>query len=130
LNFLIRSACISLFPRTDALPGVVDTDLDAFLVRFRRETTALLWLGVVLGAIVFALTPILTVYLPLPAFFLPPKLRDKHADRIASHPVYLLRQAIVVVKMAGGLCWATHPSVRARFALPPYPDEPSVWRTS
>ena len=130
MHFLIRAACVALYPRTETLPGVIDTDLDGFLVRFRRESNGLLWLGLVAGTLVFTLTPLITVYLPLPSFLLPRRLLDKHADRIASHRFYLLRQAIVVVKMAGGLCWGAHPKVRAAFALPPYPEEPSRWRTT
>lgn len=112
------------------MPGIEDTDLDAFLVRFRRESSFLLWLGVVAGAFVFAITPLITTGIPLPAFLLSKRLRDRHANRIASHPIYLLRQAVMLVKLAAGLCWGGHPKVRAAFALPPYPDEPSRWRTS
>lgn len=127
---LVRSACVALYPRTESLPGIEDTDLDAFLLRFRRESSFLLWFGVVLGAVVFALSPVLTTGVPLPAFLLPRGLRDRHATRIASHPIYLLRQAVMLVKLAAGLCWGAHPKVRAVFALPAYPAEPSAWRGS
>ncbi|MCC6810772.1 MAG: hypothetical protein IT381_25310 [Deltaproteobacteria bacterium] len=130
MHFLIRAACVALYPRTETLPGVIDTDIDGFLRRFRKESNGLLWLGLVAGTLIFTATPLITVFLPLPSFLLPRRLLDKHADRIASHRVYLLRQAIVVVKMAAGLCWGAHPKVRAAFALPPYPDEPSRWRTT
>ena len=112
------------------MPGIEDTDLDAFLLRFRSESSGLLWLGVVAGALVFAITPILTTGVPLPAFLLPRGLRDRHANRIATHPIYLLRQAVMLVKLAAGLCWGGHPKVRAAFALPPYADEPPSWRES
>lgn len=127
---LIKHACIALYPRTDALPGVADTELDTFLRRFRQDTTFLMWLGVVAGTLIFELSPLITVYLPLPAFLLPRRVLDRHAERIASHRVYLLRQAIVVVKLVAGMCWAMHPTVRAHFAMKPYPPEPNTWRTS
>ena len=71
-----RSAIVLLYPRTEGLPGAEDCDLDAFLERFRRETTPLMWLGVVLGAVVFHLTPFMTVFLPVPAFWLSPSLES------------------------------------------------------
>ncbi len=130
LTWLIREAIVRLYPREGDLPGAEDCDLDAFLDRFRRETTPLMWLGVVLGAIVFHLTPLLTVFVPLPAFALSGELADRHAERISTSDVYLLRQALFLVKLVAGLAWGGHPSVRARFALAPYPPDPGTWRTS
>lgn len=127
--FLIRAAALALYPRTDELPGVIDTDVDTFLRRFKREANGIMWAGVVLGALIFTLTPLLTVYLPLPSFLLTARTLDKHADRIANFPIYLVRQAVIPLKLVAGLCWASHPTVRAKFALPPYPAEPSVWRS-
>jgi hypothetical protein len=127
--FLVRSACFALYPRTDKLPGLVDLDFDRFYRQFRQEAPLLLRLGVVLGALVFTLTPLLTVGWPLPSLFLPKPTLDTHAQRIASHRVYLLRQVVLLVKVAGGLCYGAHPKVRAAFALAPYPEEPAVWRS-
>ncbi len=125
---LVRSAIVAMYPRTDALPGAEDCDLDAFLVRFREDTTPLMWLGVVLGAVLFHLSPVVTVFVPLPAFLLPPSLADRHAHKITTTNVYLLRQAVFLVKLAAGLAWGTHPEVRRRFALPPLPPDPGTWR--
>ncbi len=125
---LVRSAIVLLYPRTDLLPGAEDCDLDRFLARFRRESTTLVWLGVVLGAVVFHLSPVFTVHVPLPAFLLSPDLADRHAERISNSHVYLVRQTIFLVKFAAGLAWGAHPSVRARFALAPMPADPGTWR--
>lgn len=119
-----------LYPRTDDWPGAEDCELDAFLERFRKESTALMWLGVVLGAIVFHLTPILTVRRPLPAFLLSPELGDRHAHAISSIDVYLIRQSIFLVKLPGGLVWGMHPSVRERFALRALEGDPGTFRAS
>ena len=119
-----------LYPRVGDLPGAEDCDLDAFLDRFRRETTALVWIGLVLGAIVFQLTPVMTVLLPLPASLLPAELGKRHAERIASSNVYLVRQSVFLVKLVAGLAWGGHPSVRERFALQPYAPDPGTWRRS
>ena len=90
-----------------------------------RIVLALVGLAV-LGAIVFHLTPILTVKVPLPAFWLPPKLADRHADAIATTDSYLLRQAVFLVKLVAGLAWASHPEVRKRFALAPLEADPEA----
>lgn len=127
--WLVRSAILILYPRT-ALPGAIDCDLDAYLAKFKRESSFLMWLGTVAGAFVFHFTPLFTVFVPLPAFLLPAKLADTHAERIASTNVYLVRQAIFLVKMCGGLCWGANAEVRKRFALPPLGKDPGTWRAS
>ena len=127
---LVRAAIVMLYPRVGDWPGAEDCDLDAFLDRFRRETTALVWLGVVLGAIAFQLTPIFTVLVPLPASLLSKERGNLHAERIASTNVYLLRQSIFLVKLVAGMAWGAHPSVRERFALPPLAPDPGTWRRS
>jgi hypothetical protein len=130
MTWLVRAAIVAMYPSGGALPGAADCDLDAYLAKLRRETTPLMWLGVVLGALVFHLTPLFTVYVPLPAFLLPRGLLDKHTARITSTPVYLVRQAVFLVKLAAGLCWGADPEVRRRLALAPLPADPGTWRVS
>jgi hypothetical protein len=127
---LVRSVMSDLMPRTSELPGVADARLTEFLVRLRREAHSGFWLGVVLGAWVYALTPLLTVLLPLPSFLLTARLRDLHARRIVSTRVYLVRQAVFLVRLAAGMCWGADPEVRARFALPSYAPDPGTLRSS
>ena len=119
---------VTLYPRTDAFPGLEDTGIDAFLVRFRRESTTLIWVGVLLGSVVFHWSPLLTVFVPLPAFFLPAKLREKHASRLLGSRIYLLRQAAFLVKLVAGLCWGADPVVRAKLGLPVMDADPGTWR--
>ena len=128
-TWLVYTAVLILYPRTVLLPGAADCDMQAFLERFRREASPLLWLGVVAGAVLFHVTPIFTVHVPLPAFLLSDRLADRHAERIANSPIYLVRQSIFLVKLAAGFRWGAHPDVRARFALPPLADDPGTWRT-
>ncbi len=128
--WLVRTAIVILYPRTDDWPGAEDCDLDAFLERFRRESTFLMWLGVVVGAIVFHLTPVMTVFVPVPAFMLSPALADRHAHKVSSSNVYLVRQAIFLVKLPGGLVWGSHPKVRERFALRALAGDPGTFRGS
>jgi hypothetical protein len=130
MTWLVRSAICMLYPRTAELPGAEDCDLDAFLVRFRRESPFLMWLGVIAGASIFHLTPLFTVFVPLPAFLLPRSLRDRHAYRITTDGLYLTRQSVFLLKLAAGLCWGAHPEVRKRFALAALPADPGSFRPS
>lgn len=125
----MRQAMCALYPTTDDLDGVDRTGVDAFLERYRQETTPLMWTGVVLGAAVFAATPLFTIGVPLPAFLLSEERLDRHADAITGHPLYLVRQSVFLVKLAAGLCWGQSPAVRERLGLEPYPADPTTWRT-
>src|SRR5258708_7139595 len=63
-------------------------------------------------------------------FVLPRGLLERHADRRLSHPVYLLRQAVFLVRLSAGMCWGADANVRARFALAPYAPDPGTFRDS
>lgn len=128
--WLLRSAMCAIFPRTERLPGIADTDIDEFLARYRRESSLLLWTGLVLGGVIFTITPLFTIGIPLPSFLLPRRALDRHAAAILSNRFYLVRQAVFLVKMVGGLCWGSHPAIRAILSLPPYPEDPGTYRTT
>jgi hypothetical protein len=128
--WLLRSAIVMTYPRIPGLPGIEDCALDEHLARYRRETPLLIWVGTLAGSLLFHLTPFMTVYVPLPAFLLPAKLKDRHAMRIHTTNFYLLRQAVFLVKLCAGLCWGADPEVRKKFALPPLEKDPGTWRTT
>jgi hypothetical protein len=128
--WLVKFAMCSMMPRTEALPGIGDTDLDGFLRRMRNDAEPLFWLGLVLGATLFSLTPLITVWVPLPAFLLPRGLLARHTERVLSHPFYLLRQAVYLVRLSAGMCWGADPAVRAYFAMTPYAADPGTFRQS
>jgi hypothetical protein len=129
VNELVRFALVAFFPRVDDLPGLDELGVDDKIAALRRESTFLLWLGVVVAALFFQIAPILTVYRPLPAALLTPDQLDTHAHKLATHPVYLLRQLTVLLKLVGGLFWGQSPEVRAFIALPAYPPDPGTRRT-
>jgi hypothetical protein len=129
MNFLIRSAMRALMPRTEKLPGIDDADLNRFIKQLRAETTPWYFLGLIIGAVIFAITPLLTVGIPLPAFMLPPKALDRHAAKILSTNIYFIRTAVLIVRLNAGLCWGRDNKVRAIFHLKPYSDDPGTWRT-
>ncbi len=127
--WLVHNVISDLYPPTDELPGAADTGLKDFLRRFRKEAPTRLWFGVALSSVLYVLTPLFTVGIPLPSFWLPRTLRELHAQRITATPFYLLRMAMMTIKTAAGLCWGAHPDVRAKMSLEPWPDDPSTWRT-
>ena len=126
--FLVKSALCTLYPTTDTMPGVADTGLDDFLKRLRKEAPPSLRFALIFGALFFTFSPILTVYIPLPTFFLSEGLRDRHANKIASHRNYFIRQLIMLLKMIASLSWGADPAVREKIGLPPYPADPGTWR--
>jgi hypothetical protein len=119
-----------LMPASGALPGVGDCDIDAFLTKLRAETTALTWIGLCLGALLWLLTPVVTLGVPLPALLLGANARDRHILALTSTRIYLLRQAVFLLKMYASMCWGQHPSVRSHFNLAAYPVDPGTFRTT
>lgn len=130
MSWLIKFAMRAMMPRSEKLPGIEDTDLDAFMRKLRRDADWLYWTGLVVGALLFTFTPLLTLGLPLPAFWLSRAQLDKHTDRILAHPAYLIRQGVYLVRLSAGMCWGADPKVRAIFNLPPYGVDPGTFRTS
>lgn len=130
LIWLIKTAMLDLMPPAAGMPGLGDTRLDEFLRRLQRETTGLVWLGLVLGALVWVSLPIVTVTLPLPSFWLPARQRELHAQRLTTTSIYLARQSVFLLKMYACMCWGQDPDVRQRLALAPYPEDPGSFRVS
>lgn len=119
-----------LMPPVGDMPGIVDCDVDAFLVKLRAETTFVTWIGLCAGATLWLWTPLLTVYIPLPAVLLSANARDRHINGLTATRIYLLRQAIFLIKMYASMCWGQHPSVRRRFNVAAYPVDPGTFRTT
>lgn len=129
MNELIRFALVAFFPRVDDLPGLDELGVDEKIAALRRESSLLFWMGVVAASIFFQLTPLLTVRRPWPAVLLSAEQLDAHAHRLATHPVYLIRQLMVLLKLVAGLFWGQSPEVRAYLHLPAYPADPATRRT-
>ena len=129
LQWVIRSALSDVMPEGAALPGVVEAGWDDFYARYRQEASWAMWSGLALGALVFVSAPLLTVGWPLPSFWLPRAVRDRHADKMMGHPIYLVRQSAFLLKLNAGFCWGADPAVRAALGLGPYRPDPTGWRT-
>lgn len=128
--WLIKFAMCAMMPRTEALPGIADTDVDGFLRRLRNDAQSIYWIGLVLGGVLFALTPLITVGIPLPAFLLPRAVLERHTDRVLCHRLYVIRQAAYLVRLSADMCWGADSAVRARFQLAPYPPDPGTFRSA
>jgi hypothetical protein len=128
--WLMRFTMCSLFPRTQGLPGMSDTNVDEFLARFRKESTLVIWAGICAGTLLFIFSPLFTVGIPLPAFLLPKGRLDRHARKLAASRFYVVRQLIFLVKMIAGFCWGADPKVRKAFNLPALPPDPGTLRTA
>ena len=125
---LIRFSMRTLFPAHAGMPGVEQCDLRGFLDRFWREAAPMMKLGLVLSTILYNLSPLFTVYIPLPLVLLPRGLRVKHADRAATSGIYLLRSATLLLKMVAGIAWGENAQVRRKFNMDPLPPDPGTWR--
>ena len=130
ITLLARSAMATFYPRSERFPGIEDMDLEGYLDRYQRESAPLMWAGFVAGTILFHLTPLFTVFVPLPAFMLTAAARERHAQKLVSSPIYYVRQPVFLVKMVAGLLWGADPAVRTALNLPPYPADPGTRRTS
>lgn len=128
MNRLMVHAMCAMMPTAAGLPGLGRAEALAYTQRLRREADPLYLLGLVLGAVVFALTPLLTVYRPLPSFLLSARTLDLHAQRVVAHPAYLLKQAVFLVRLNAGMAWGAHPDSRGAFGLAPYAADPGSFR--
>jgi hypothetical protein len=128
VNELVRFALVAFYPRVDDLPGLAELGVDDKIATLRRESTGLFWLGIVAAALFFQLSPILTVRRPWPAVFLTEDQLDEHANRLATTPVYLVRQLIVLLKLTAGIFWGQSPELRAFVHLPAYGEDPGTRR--
>jgi len=128
VNELVRFAMVAFFPRDGDLPGLAELGVEEKIAKLRRETTLLFWTGIVAATILFHVSPILTVRRPWPATSLTEEELDTHAFKLATHPVYHLRQLVILLKITAGMLWGQSPEIRAFLHLPPYPPEPGTRR--
>ena len=85
--------------------------------------------GLTLSSIVFIVSPLITLGIPLPVFFLSRSLKEKHANKLASHPIYLIRQTVLLLRLVAGLC-GEHPAVRKAMGMAPLGPDPGTFRGS
>ena len=126
---LVRPALSAFFPATETLPGA-EQGIGPYTDRFLTDTSWLMWLGIVGGALLYQVLPVWTVHRPVPAALLGAESRGRHAEAMADSSVYLVRQAAFLLKMVAGLHWAALPEVREAMGLEAYAPDPDAWRTA
>ncbi|MBR59294.1 MAG: hypothetical protein CMH54_14920 [Myxococcales bacterium] len=126
--WFIQYALRTILPSGAGIKGVEETNLAAFLRQYRREAPPLMRLGLWLTTWIYLWSPILTIYVPLPLFFLPRSLREKHAFRAATHRWYLMRQSMLMLKMVAGLCWGQDQEVRSGLGVPLLEGDPGTFQ--
>ncbi len=129
MNELVRFALTAFFPREGDLPGLAELGVEDKIAALRRESTPLFWVGLVGASLFFQLSPILSVYRPLPAALLSEELLDAHAYALATSRFYFIRQIMVLLKLVAGMFWGQSPEIRAHLALPAYAADPGTRRT-
>lgn len=120
-----------MMPRSEEMPGAADAGhLPDTTRTLLRESSWLMWLGLVGGAVGFLMSPVTTVYWPLPSLLLPRAVLIRHAERYASHRQYHLRQSATLLKLVAAFALARDPAARVRLGLDPWQPDPGGWRTS
>jgi hypothetical protein len=118
----------TMMPTVPGLKGVGESNLASFLRLFLRESPLFIRAGLYASAFVFVVSPVLTIYLPLPSFLLTKKMREKHAQRASAHSLYMLRQSMFFLKMVAGMCWGQGPEVRKKMGLEALEGDPGSFR--
>ncbi len=107
---------------------MAETELGPFLKDLTSHAPFLMRIGIAAATFVFMVTPLITVYLPLPAFMLRGRLLERHTEALIAHRSYLIRQVVFLLKMVGGLCWGEHERARAKLGRPPLEADPRTWQ--
>jgi hypothetical protein len=126
VNEWVRFALVAFYPRVDDLPGLAELGVEDKIAALRRESTPLFWTGIVAAAVFFQLSPIVTVHRPWPAVWLTEEELDAHAHKLATFPVYLIRQLVVLLKLTAGIFWGESKEIRAFLHLPAYGADPGT----
>jgi hypothetical protein len=124
---VVHALCATL-PASEKVPGVDPKRCAEFLRRFSREAPRLPRLALHVAVLVFQGSPPLTGAGWRPALWLTPEALARHSEKLASHPLYHLRQVSLMLKTMAGLVWGADPAVRAALFMEPYADDPSHWR--
>ncbi len=128
-RWLLAHSAAAMMPSVARLPGAKDGGhLDEVVSAVLRESSWLMWLGLVGAAVGFMLSPVTTVGWPLPSWLLPKSVLDRHAAAFSAHPLYPLRQSATLIKLAASFAMARDPRVREALALGPDLPDPVDWR--
>ncbi len=112
-----------VMPPHDGMPGIIDTNAEAFLKEFKKNAHPIMRLGFWASVWVYVLSPVFTVYIPLPAFLLSEKKRFQHMEIYSNSHSFVFSQLWLLQKMITGMCWGMDDKVRAYYGYQPYSPE-------
>lgn len=116
-----------ILPSTDRLPGLDVLDTKPQLRAILSEAPLSIVLALYGSVLLFMITPVLTIGWPLPAFALSRRNVDRHARHAAGHRLYLMRQAMLMIKTIAGLIWGGHATVRQALKIKAYGPDPGTF---
>ena len=129
MGWLTLRALDAVLPGRQGCPGLAASSRGpAVVAELRREAPFEMRLVLNLAVLLWLLTPIFTVFIPLPAVFLPSKLKHRHTDAITTTRLYLVRQIALLLKQVAGIAWGQDPEVRKAYGLAPYGADPGTWK--
>jgi len=121
---LVAKTLHMIFPGTERVPGLDPERGLPFLRTFCAQSPATMRLALHVSAFAFLITTPLTVRSLRPAHRLAPAVAARHTTACAEHRIYLLRQAVLMLKTTGGFCWGADPEVRRSLGVAAYPADP------
>ena len=129
MGWLTLQALDAVLPGKQGCPGLAASSTGpAVVAELRREAPFEMRLVLYLAVWLWLLTPIFTVFIPLPAVLLPSKFKHRHTDVITTTSFYLVRQVALVLKQVAGIAWGQAPEVRKAYGLAPYGADPGTWK--
>lgn len=117
-------------PGTAAVPGLSAGRGREFLARFHREAPWTVVVALWASAVATWLLPPVTIGRLRPACWLRAADLDRHLAAMARHPLYLVRQSLMMIKSTAGLAWGADPTVRRALGYEAYGPDPATWRES
>lgn len=112
-----------VMPRYGEMPGIEDTQVNAFLDEFNTHAHTIMRIGFFFCVWVYVLSPVFTVGIPLPAFWLSQKKREEHLKKYSGSRNFVFSQLWMLHKMIAGMCWGADAKVRTYFGYAPYEAE-------
>jgi hypothetical protein len=129
MGWLTLKALDAVIPGNEKVPGIAASTRGPIVVaELRRDAPFEMRMVLNLAVLIWLVSPLFTVFVPLPAVWLPARLRHAHTDRLTSTSFYLVRQISLVLKQVAGMAWGQDPEVRAAYGMKPYPEDPGTWR--
>ena len=116
-------------PEHAGVPGNNKASLDAFLDEFTVNAAPIMRIGFYAAVAVYVLSPVFTIKIPLPAFWLSDKQQTRHMESYSESRNMIIAQLWMLQKMIAALCWGMDASVRAYFGYEPLEGDPGTFQT-